>query len=92
MLCCVTAVHCGRYAEALQHANLAHNFMPTFHPPLRFLIGLRFHAGDEEGVADAAMALKRLEPDFSRDALLDPDYPLRLGGTPLLAVASSGLF
>ena len=87
MLCCVTAVQCGRYAEALGYARAAHDLAPNFRPPMRFLLGLYFHAGEEEAVVRTAARLRRLEPDFEAAALKDPDYPLRLQGTPLLAVA-----
>jgi tetratricopeptide (TPR) repeat protein len=92
MLCCLTAVHCARYDEALRYAKAAHDLAPSFRPPMRFLVGLYFHAGDEEGVVRTAGRLKRVEPDFSAAALKDPDYPLRLRGTPLLDVADAGLF
>lgn len=91
MLCSVTAVHCGKYGDALRFAKTAHDLAPNFRPPLRYLVGLYFQAGDEQAVVETAAKLQRFEPDFGAAALRDPQYPLRLGGTPLLDVADSGL-
>ena len=71
---------------------MAHEAIPSFHPPLRFLAALRWHRGDEAGAAAALRELKAAEQDFALPMLGDQDYPastLRFAG--LTRVARSGL-
>lgn len=93
MRCCLTAVRSGDYVGASQYAELAHELAPRFKPPLRFLAGLRFHAGDEAGALRALQQLKMLEPDFTLELMASEDYPaISLRNTPLIEVARSGIF
>ncbi|TPE52681.1 tetratricopeptide repeat protein [Amaricoccus solimangrovi] len=92
MLCCVTAVRTGRFAEALHFGARAHELAPNYKPPLRFLAALHFHGGREAAAHQALRALRRLEPDFDLSSFEDPDYPVAsLRGTPLLRITRSGL-
>ena len=92
MLCCVSALRCGRYAEATRFAELSHDMAPTYKPALRFLAALRHHRGDLDGATRLLVQLQRLEPGFTLPELLDDAYPVpSLRDTPLIAVAKSGL-
>jgi hypothetical protein len=92
MLCCVAALRAGRLADALAHAEFASTRDRSYKPPLRYLAPLRFALGDEAGAVAALAALKRVEPDFSLERYEDPSYPTAsLRGTPLIAIARSGL-
>lgn len=91
-ICAGAAMRAGRCDRALMHAEIAHVHAPDFRPPLRFLSGLRFHAGNEAGAADALERIKVLEPDFSLQHMADVSYPVAsMRNTPLMAVTQSGL-
>jgi hypothetical protein len=92
MRCCMTAVRCGLYADAVRYAQTAHELAPLFRPPLRFLAALRFHSGEEALAVDALLKLKALEPDFSLRLMESPDYPAHsLRVTELIRISRSGL-
>ncbi|MEP4196221.1 MAG: hypothetical protein ABJL99_11380 [Aliishimia sp.] len=91
-VCAGAAMRSGDCDLALKHAEIAHFQAPDFRPPLRFLSGLRFNAGDEAGAAKALARIKVLEPDFSLAYMADRSYPVAsMRGTPLMEVTKSGL-
>lgn len=82
----------GRYEEAEQRFDAVQQFAPENRPSLRFLAALRYYRRDEEGALSALQALRRVEPDFTLEAMRSDSYPvatLRQGG--LLGVTRSGL-
>ena len=92
MLCCVSALRCGRYDEATRFAELSHEMAPTYKPALRFLAALRHHRGDFDGATRLLAQLERLEPGFTLPDFLDEACPVpSLRDTLLIAVARSGL-
>ncbi len=92
MVCAATAVRAGRYDEAMRYATLAHDYMPNYRPPLRFLGALHFHLGNDAGAAEALSKLRAIEPDFSLELMASNDYPVAtLRAANLLGVARSQL-
>jgi tetratricopeptide (TPR) repeat protein len=66
----------GRFDEALQLAGRA-SAIPHFKPPLRYIAALYARAGRPELAGGAVGRLRRLEPDFSPDRMIeDPAYPV----------------
>lgn len=88
----VTQLRLGRFAEAEAAAASALAYAPECRPALRVLAALRFHRRDEAGAAEALLALRQAEPDFSLQLMASPDYPVttlrRMG---LLGVTRSDL-
>lgn len=63
------------FASAETATMLALAYAPDCRPALRFLLALRAHRHDAPGMAQTLADLRRLEPDFTPAAFLDPDYP-----------------
>ncbi|MDX8350669.1 hypothetical protein SLH49_21985 [Cognatiyoonia sp. IB215446] len=76
MQCCLSALSLGCTDEAIDHARLCHIRMPTYRPALRYLITLNLLAGRDSDAARFETKLRSLEPDFSLQRLMHPDYPL----------------
>jgi hypothetical protein len=90
MLACLTALRAGRLEAALSHAEAAATRRSKV--PFRYLAPLRLALGDEGGAVDALTELRRMEPDFTLGRYEDEAYPTAsLRGTPLMAIARSGL-
>jgi hypothetical protein len=69
----------GRLDEATTLLEGAVLHRPNFRPPYRYLSALYAHAGREEDAHAVGATLRRLEPDFSFDRLLnDRSYPASL--------------
>ena len=77
MGCAVTATTRGDLDDALVWARKSTATAPYFHPPLRYLIALYARSGQIESALEIVRKLKRLEPDFSVDRLVDDEnYPV----------------
>ncbi|MDF0599256.1 hypothetical protein P1J78_00795 [Psychromarinibacter sp. C21-152] len=77
MGCAMTATTRGALDEALDWARKSAATAPDFHPPLRYLIALYAHSGRMESAIDVVHRLKRLEPDFTVERLVEDEaYPV----------------
>lgn len=80
----LTATGIGNLETAIRNAELTRALSPRFRPPLRYLIGLNASAGNMEAARKHLGRLRKLEPDFSVDRMInDETYPvsfLRRGG------------
>lgn len=85
MLACQAALVAGEYDAALNYGQLARAAAPQYAPPLRYLSALFLQAGRPNEARQALDDLKKLEPGFSIDQMLDQSYPVAaLRQTPLL--------
>lgn len=75
MLACQSAIVAGRFAEAIKLAELTMGMAPNYAPPKRYLAALLVNADREVDAIKVLSDLKRLEPDFSFDQMMDPSYP-----------------
>jgi hypothetical protein len=76
MQACLTSLGVGQFAVAREAALDCHRKMPFYRPALRYLIALALLAEDRGSAAYHADRLRRLEPDFTTAALLQPEYPV----------------
>ncbi len=69
----------GRFDEAVRLTQTIHALNPNFRPPLRYLFAMLAQDGQDAAAAKVAETLKRLEPDFSPERLVqDRGYPASL--------------
>ncbi|WP_299847777.1 hypothetical protein [uncultured Paracoccus sp.] len=69
----------GRIPEALRLLENVIAQCPDFRPPLRYLVALNAHLGEEDRAIGYAEQLKKLEPDFSIEQMIgDNHYPASL--------------
>lgn len=73
---CMAAAGMRDYETAIELAEGALAFMPRFIAPRRYLVALYKATGRTRELEDACSALRRTEPDFSVNTLLDPQYPV----------------
>lgn len=76
MLACLAAVSLGRLFDSLELALSSYRKMPFYRPALRYLNALSCLAGKPNDAAHYAAQLRRLEPDFRLQILLNDDYPV----------------
>ncbi len=74
----VSACSSRHVDKAIISAERCAVFAPNFRPPMRYLIGLYAERGATERAAHWARQLRRLEPDFAVERLMDGDYPASL--------------
>lgn len=74
-LCSVTATLAGDYDNAIRMNEIVRALKPDYKPTYRYLTALYLQQGDREKALEAMTALRKSEPDFSIDRMLDPDYP-----------------
>lgn len=73
---CMAATAAKSYESAIGHARASVSYMPDFVSPRRYEVALARHLGDRRGLKRAVQAMRRMEPDFSVETLLDPTYPV----------------
>lgn len=76
MQACLTALSVGRIDDALNLALSSNRKMPFYRPALRYLSALSCLGGKPNDAAYYAAQLRRLEPDFRLQMLLEDDYPV----------------
>ena len=76
MQACLTSVSLMEFETAFIAARDCHHKMPFYRPALRYLVALAYLTGVPQEAAHFAARLRRLEPDFTPQMLLQPDYPL----------------
>lgn len=87
-----TALGLRNFDEASRALKMVLHYAPDCRAALRVRSALEFDAGDEEAAHRTLMQLKRYEPDFTLDLMLDSDYPIRsLRSAGLVGIARSGL-
>lgn len=77
MACCLTSVVTHNYSLAREYARSSHILCPEFRPPLRYLLALAAHEGDQAEGRRFHAKLQEQEPDFCFERLVtDFDYPM----------------
>lgn len=77
MACCLTSVVTHNYSLAKEYARSSHILCPEFRPPLRYLLALAAHEGNQEEGRRFHAKLQEQENDFCFERLAtDFDYPL----------------
>lgn len=79
----------GKTEEAIEAAERALSFHPSFRPPIRHLYALYLHSGQYAKAGRILTRMRELEPEFSlRMVREDPDYPMvTIRQTPLGAMS-----
>jgi hypothetical protein len=76
MQACLTSLGIGQFAAARDAAVDCNRKMPFYRPAMRYLVALALLAHDRTSVDYYTARLRKLEPDFTPAALLQPDYPV----------------
>ncbi|WP_323772204.1 hypothetical protein [Antarctobacter sp.] len=77
MACCLTSVVTHNYPLAKEYARSSHILCPDFRPPLRYLLALAAHEGDQREGERFYDKLRVQEPNFCFERLVkDRDYPM----------------
>lgn len=76
MQACLTSLSLLQFDTAFLAARECHHKMPFYRPALRYLVALSYLTGVPQEAEHFAARLRRLEPDFTPQMLLQPDYPL----------------
>lgn len=71
----VTASLLGDFQRAHTHCLIANSLAPGFKPPLRYLAALKERFHDEKGLALVLENLRKLEPNFEPNVMMEGDYP-----------------
>jgi len=74
-LCGITAILSNRYEEALRLGEMNRALAPDYRPPQRYLVPLYLQAGKQEKAREVYDNLKKIEPDFSLQAMKEKSYP-----------------
>lgn len=74
-LCGITALLSGRFDEAVRLGELSRTLAPTYRPPQRYLVPLYLRMGERAKARDVFESLRKVEPDFSLDAMREKSYP-----------------
>lgn len=91
-LCGITALLSGRFDEAIQLGEIARSLAPTYRPPQRYLVPLYLQMGEPAKAREVLESLRKMEPDFSVDAMREKSYPSAgLRDTGLLDIGDSDL-
>lgn len=85
----LAAMRLGQYDLAIRSLETAAALSPSFRPPRRYLLAIYIHLKRFDRATQMVAQLKKLEPDFSLDRLLnDDDYPISLARKQQLLVPS----
>jgi tetratricopeptide (TPR) repeat protein len=76
LLACFTALSVGDTAGAFDLALTCHRKMPFYRPALRYLTALSFLTNRPDEANRFADQLRKLEPDFKVQLLLNESYPI----------------
>lgn len=76
MQACLTSLSLLQFETAFIAARECHHKMPFYRPALRYLVALSYLTGVPQEAEHFAARLRRMEPDFTPQMLLQPDYPL----------------
>lgn len=76
MQACLTSLSLLQFETAYLAARDCHHKMPFYRPALRYLVALSYLTDLPQEAYHFAARLRRLEPDFTPQMLLQPDYPL----------------
>ncbi len=74
--CCMAAALSGKLEQAVIHGELAAGCSPGFRPALLHLMGSYQHLKRDDEAMVVMEQLRSRDPDFSRELLASPDYPL----------------
>jgi hypothetical protein len=76
MQACLTSLSLLQFETAYLAARECHQKMPFYRPALRYLVALAYLIDMLPDAEHFAARLRRLEPDFTPQMLVQPDYPL----------------
>ena len=76
MQACLTSLSLLQFETAFLAARESHHKMPFYRPALRYLVALSYLTDLPQEAEHFASRLRRLEPDFTPQMLLQPDYPV----------------
>jgi hypothetical protein len=76
MQACLTSLSLMQFEAAYLAARDCHHKMPFYRPALRYLVALSYLNDVPQDAEHYAARLRRLEPDFTPQMLLQPDYPV----------------
>ncbi len=74
-LCGITAVMSARFDEAVRLGEIARTLVPAYRPPQRYLVPLYLKMGETEKARQVYEDLRKIEPEFSLDAMRNASYP-----------------
>ncbi|MBD3678716.1 MAG: hypothetical protein HUJ27_09990 [Rhodobacteraceae bacterium] len=77
MLVVAAAALAGYSDRAIAVGEAVHAAMPTYTPPLRYMLAVHAKNGNRVAARRVMAKLQRLEPDFVPDMMADPSYPMR---------------
>jgi hypothetical protein len=76
MQACLTSLSLMQFETAFLAARECHHKMPFYRPALRYLVALSYLTDVPQEAEHYVARLRRLEPEFTPQMLLQPDYPL----------------